>query len=134
MALTQSKASMSGYNVPLAVSQVATAVARAFGAEKVEKPQFSSIEDAIRSENTEFNSAIDQPFVLLDDHLTDKSRGWQIKESLIFSFHFGQPTMTSEDFIKLKADFYISALLIEPTMQFSVKKERGLQFLGKWSI
>ena len=131
MALTRSKAS-NAY-VPLAVSQVASAVARAFGSDKPDKSDFIPMSDAIRSENTELNSGISrQPFTLMDDHLVGKSKGWQIKESLLFSFHFGQPTMTSEDFIKLKADFFISALLIEPSVQFSVKKERGQQFLGKW--
>ena len=92
----------------------------------------SALKKAVQDDKVKFNSEIKaKPYVHFNEHLTSISRGWQIKESLLFSFYFGTPTMTSEDFIKLKSDYFVSAMLGDQNLQLSVKKERGSLFLGK---
>ena len=96
-----------------------------------ETGQTLTAETKSTSDLSELSSVIDKgPYVHFDEYLNQKSKGWSIKESLIYSFHFGKPTMASRDFIKFKADLVISELLGDPSVQFTVKKQRGATFLG----
>ena len=67
----------------------------------------------------------------LDDRILKESRGWLIREALLYSYHWGNPTMTVEDFVSFKQDCYITEILSDPDTVIYVKEKEARSYLGK---
>ena len=71
------------------------------------------------------------PSMEMDDRLkTADSNQWTLREALLFSFYWGFPTHSAENFINFKLDCHITEVLSNPENTLFVKQTEAKQFLG----
>ena len=70
------------------------------------------------------------PKVELDERIKTVQHGWQIKEALLYSYHWGYPTVVAEDFIKMQREHYITAILSNPDTGLFIKQAEAKSYLG----
>ena len=66
----------------------------------------------------------------LEDSILKNSKGWQIREALLYSYHWGFPTMTAEDFVHFKQEIRITEVLADPDTVLYVKQNEARAYLG----
>ena len=70
------------------------------------------------------------PFMDFDHRIFADHSNWQIREALIYSYHWGSANQTAEDFVRFKSDCRISDILSQTEESLYVKQTETKQFLG----
>ena len=69
------------------------------------------------------------PCMDFDDRIYKDCTNWQIREALVYSYHWSFSMLTAEDFIQMKRDCFITDLLSSNASLF-VKQSESKQYLG----
>ena len=77
-----------------------------------------------------FTTSLVIPKIEIDNRIDLDKKGWQIREALMYSYHWGYASVVAEDFVRLKRDCQIIGIINCSDTGFYVKQAKAKMYLG----